>query len=703
MKTLVEPWCIRRESEVDNYCQSVFCLANGNLGVRGFCAQERKNTPYAHGIFHAGLFEYIKPGITDMVQLPDMLTFRLCGAEPMVIEQRLDMRSGILTHRWETERVAVTLQRAVSMADNQLILQRISLTAKVAGDFTVEQVTDTNVRNRSVHDDQMANESESVRLLFTDECSTDGVALHTEPSGRKVRITDTVSENMDAVSTVRRMETCVITRLSARLVEGRTWTINQQVRVLVDDEVANAAQDKPWQVHRRAWETLWRGCDIELDADGALQGAVRYAVFQLLCNQSYGNPAVSIGARGLTHGRYKGNTFWDTEIFMLPFFLWTRPKAAKDLLTYRTDRLEDAKALAKAQSLSGAKYPWMCAQNGTEQCETWDTGLCEVHVTADVVYAMQKYVDVTGDAAFLRSQCAEVYRQTALYWQSRLTWEEARQQYSSFFVKGPDEYCGTTVNNTYTNYMARHNIRLALRYGRLTKREQVSLLYVERHIALLYDPVRDLFLQDELLERLEPAPFAHTDGEPTYRRISFDRMQRYRLLKQADLVQLIALFPDDFTEEQKRAIFNTYEPITVHDSSLSYGVHAQVALQLTIPKKAEDYLQKAAFLDLYDLLGNTGTEGIHLAASGALWQAVVFGAAGVSLGREGNLVVNPHLPSCIRGMRCMVCVRGKRYRIEIGSDEKVKISEVYRLAKIRTKRLSCSAKSMPRNHRKGKA
>lgn len=423
--------------------------------------------------------------------------------------------------------------------------------------------------------------------------------------------------------------------------------------------------DDPWAESAAKWRALWDDCDLEVDSDDPeLQGAIRYNIFQLLANRATPDRNASIGARGLSHGRYKGNTFWDTEIFMLPFYLWTKPDVAKSLLQYRADRLPEAQALAKRQNLDGARFPWMCAGTGDEQCESWDIGLCEVHITADVAYAMARYAEVTGDTDFTQGTAAEMYRQTALYWLTRLTYEPAKDQYSSFFVKGPDEYCGATVNNTFTNYMARRNIDLALQYSELTADQRERLTFARDRIAILYDSDRQLFLQDELLERLETPPFLKTGEEPAYKQYCFDRMQRYRVLKQADLVLLMSLFPNDFTETQKRNVFAHYEPITLHDSTLSYGPHAQLAFRLGLWDKATEYFRKAVYLDLKDVMGNTGHEGLHMAALGAAWQALVFGAAGL-WAENGELTVTPMLPPGIRSIRFRVRWHGKRYGVEV--------------------------------------
>ncbi len=664
----IKPWRIARASGVDDFCESVFFTGNGRIGVRGFGAWARKASAQAHAIFRAGLFAELREGITDMVQLPDALTLCPVGEMPETAEQSLDLRTGVLTHEWNTPRARLRMERLASMADGQLILQRLSLTALRAGDYRVEAVADAAVRNLPVHDDQTADAKELVQLLKTVALEPGRMRLATLRGGKPVEIVWRTTSSREARRESAVTGDVAVTMLDAHLEAGETWTVEKRVRVLTAGETANPESGDPWAESAEAWAALWRQCDIQVESDDPeLQGALRYNLFQLLANRPADGRAVSIGARGLTHGRYKGNTFWDTDIFMLPFFVWTLPETAKSLLLYRADRLDAARALAARQNLDGARFPWMGSDTGDEQCESWDRGLCEVHVTADVPYAMQRYAETAGDEAFLRDTAAGIYRETALYWLSRLTYEPAQDRYSSFFVKGPDEYCGAAVNNTYTNYMARFNLDLALRYSALSAEERRRMAFARDRIAILYDEKHRLFLQDELLERLEEAPFLKSGNEPSYMHCCFDRMQRYRVLKQADLVLLMSMFPDDFTAEQKRNVFEHYEPITLHDSTLSYGPHAQLAFRLGLWDKAEDYLKKAVYLDLKDVMGNTGREGLHMAAMGSVWQAVAFGALG--LGAKGGVpTASPMLPSSIRRIRMNVAYHGKRYAVDASQE-----------------------------------
>ncbi len=650
---VIRAWRVELDGPVNDFAESIFFIGNGFLGVRGFSLQEPKQNPQDHAIFRAGFFESVKPGITDMVQLPDVMGMRVERYQPKQIHQELDLRYGLLTRTWRENGLTVSAESMVSMADPQLICIRMTLTADSERTVHINAELDDRVENLPVCDDQTVEEKETVCLLRTEEKTDHTLLLRAIRSGRRLYFRRTLTADGNPVSGAQ---------ILLKLKPGIPTVVENRIRILTEGEKENAEAADIRGMHMNAWDRLWRDCDIELDAEEEIQGALRWNIFQMLCNNAADDAGVSIGARGLTHGRYKGNAFWDTDVFLQPFFCWCRPGAAANLSRYRLNRLPQAKELAAKQNLNGARYPWMCAADGTEQCESWDIGLCEVHITADIAYALCRTVEITGMP--LTEKMRELLAETARYWKSRFTWEENRQQYSCFFVKGPDEYCGAAVNNTYTNYMARHNVEMALLYAgdRLTDEEREELRFFADHIAILYDQDRELYLQDELFDRMEPLPAIRQDGEPLYKSICFDRMQRYRALKQADLVELMVLFPEAFTEGEKRAVWEIYEPLTVHDSSLSFGVHAHLGFQLGIGEKAWDYFVRSVTFDLRDRLHNTGREGVHMASLGASWQAVVYGMLGL-WAHDGRLMTRARLPEQIRGISLSVYYRGERYQI----------------------------------------
>lgn len=657
----IRPWQIKLNGPVTDFSESIFFIGNGVIGVRGFSLQEPKNQPQEHAMFRAGFFEPVKPGITDMVQLPDVSGMIVEGCRPEGAEQALDMKRGILTRTWKDNGLTVETDSMVSMADKQLICIRMTLSSDRDRAVVLNARMNDLVANLPVCDDQMVEQKETLQLLKTVEKTEHALKMCALHSGRTIQFLRTLAIDGHPVPEAR----CKV-----KLKAGIPAVVENRIHIVFDGEKETAECPDPWSAHETAWNELWKDCDIELDTDDEIQGALRWNIFQMLCNNASDDPGVSIGARGLTHGRYKGNAFWDTDIFLLPFYCWDNPEAAGNLIRYRIDRLPEARALAKKQNLSGARYPWMCAADGKEQCESWDIGLCEVHITADVAYAMCRALEITG--APMTDGVRSVLAETARYWKSRFTWEEDKQQFSSFFVKGPDEYCGAAVNNTYTNYMARNNVELALRYAgdMLNDKEREELRFFADHIAILYDKEKCLYLQDELFNRLERLPAGRTSGEPLYKTICFDRMQRYRALKQADLIELMVLFPESFSEKEQLAVWNEYEPLTVHDSSLSFGVHAHLGFRLGIGDKAWDYFVRSLTFDLKDQLHNTGREGVHMASLGATWQAVVYGVLGLWT-NEGKLTVNARLPEQIRSISLHVYFRGQRYHITASHNETV--------------------------------
>ena len=353
------------------------------------------------------------------------------------------------------------------------------------------------------------------------------------------------------------------------------------------------------------------------------------------CNAK--DPTVSIGARGLSHGRYKGCYFWDTDMFMLPFFLENDLEAAKNLCDYRVRSLPAAKDHSKKMNTAGARYPWMAALDGSEQCETWDIGCSELHITADVAFALDAYCKKSRDEAFYLERAAEVFIETARFWISRYTYRPETGEVDLLFCKGPDEYCGITNNNLFTNVMVQHNLDLAIQAAAdlqkkrpelyhalgITQEEINHMAVVRKAIKWPHDPATGRLRQDETLHLLEPADMEKIklDAGASYHHVCFDRLQRYKVIKQADVLLLMSRMPHLFTAKQKQEAWEDFEPICLHDSTLSFASHALFALQNGFEEQGFEYLRKALLLDLRDVMGNTGHEGLHLACMGEAWQA----------------------------------------------------------------------------------
>jgi trehalose/maltose hydrolase-like predicted phosphorylase len=427
----VTPWGFSVKGPADAFCQSVFAQGNGQMGARGFACDEEKQTPYDHGVYWAGLFEYVKPGITDMIQLPDPFYTRLSCELPPLTHQEMDMQKGLLTHVREGNGLQIQSLRFLSMAQLHVSALRYSITALEDRTIVLETGIDGQVANLPVADDQRTQNLDTVRLLHLCACREGYLRMESIPSGHTVEQSYSISINLPAVCEDSSASGRAVTRITANLKAGQTITIDKIILTRTSRDENGSMQETMPQLpkegfdallarHAKAWAELWQDCDMELDASPEMQGAARYAIYQLLQNCLEGDGRVSIGARGILHGRYKGNTFWDTEIFMLPFYRCTRPTAAKGLLSYRLNLLPDALKSARTFNLKGARYPWMCSDTGREQCESWDTGACEIHITADVAYALASYMKASGDES-IREAYAQLLAHTARYWMSRMT------------------------------------------------------------------------------------------------------------------------------------------------------------------------------------------------------------------------------------------------------------------------------------------
>ncbi len=433
--------------------------------------------------------------------------------------------------------------------------------------------------------------------------------------------------------------------------------------------------------HVAAWTKRWEDADIIIDGDPGVQQGIRFNIFHLIQANASDDPLVNIPAKLLSHTRYKGYCFWDTELFMLPFFVYIDPDAARTLLMYRYNLLPAAREIAKEHWCSGARYPFMSANDGSNQCMGWEYGDCEIHITADIAFAIDHYVKVTGDTDFLARYGAEILIETARYWKDRVAWNADIGKYTLLSVKGPDEYCAVTNNNMYTNYLVCFNIELAENAVAFIEAEYPEILcdlknrigfsreevceWREVREKMYFNWDGDILIQDDtfLAQPEEDLSKYKNRNRPLCEIMPIERLMRVRLLRQADAVLLMYLLSNRFTIDQKRATYEYYEPITTHDSCLSYNTYGIMAAELGHTEKALYYLRKTARLDLDDEL-NTARHGIHGASTGGTWQTIVNGFGGVRL-INGKLCITPSIPKEWERIVFSVKYTGSTIKIEI--------------------------------------
>lgn len=707
----ITPWRIEsRDLAGRSYRESIFSLGNGYMGTRGYRPDERGEHPAWRSTFLAGFYEYVKPGITDLVNHPDFsgIQFHLNGIDSEAhtvsdFVQTLDLRCGLAAWEYILEdpagnRTHVKQEKFLSMADHHTAAIRIRLTPlNWSGPLELSGGLDASVENLPVSDDQLTENVEFVKIWsdVRTEAIPGGGILTAETGISRRRIAQVYLLSGEGSGETTAGSKGITTTLRAQLVRGTAWACEKRVAVASfrdgdpEELVRKKAEalgsttfDRLLEESTEAWAKLWEASDVQITGNDEWQGAIRYNIFQLMQAMPYGDPYASIGARGLTHGRYKGCYFWDTEIFMLPFFAYTQPDAARTLLEYRYHTLPDAVESAARFSAKGARYSWMSSDTGFEQCGTWDTGCCEIHITADIAYAIGQYAALTGDKAFMRDCGTEMLLQTARYWVDRFNYSASEDRYHLLFVKGPDEYCGVTVDDFYTVSLARDHLTLAAAsvqwmqeaYPQVWEaladktgfrpEESEKWCDISAKVVLRCDGKNSLWKQDATFDLLEPLDIqAHKDDDvPLYHKIGFDRLQRYQVLKQPAVLMYMALCPEKFSRQEIEAAWDYYEPKTLHDSTLSFGIHALLAARLGREEQAVRYFEKSLFLDLKNVMQNTGKEGIHTASLGATWQALVLGFGGLSVD-SGAPAVENRLPAGIEEMRYRIRYKGIPYRI----------------------------------------
>lgn len=438
------------------------------------------------------------------------------------------------------------------------------------------------------------------------------------------------------------------------------------------------------QEGQRQWlDQFWKKSDIRVEDSPALQQALRWDLFQLA--QATGRAQESgIPAKGVSSAAYDGHYFWDTEIYILPFLTYTNPEMARKLLRFRGQLLPAAKLRARELSQRGALYPWRTI-NGQEASAYYAAGTAQYHINAAIAYAIKRYYDATDDFSFLCHEGAPLLVETARLWEDLgfFSRKDGIERFHIHRVTGPDEYTTVVNDNFYTNVMARFHLRFAAEILEDISRQQPALYkeicletgLKEDEIArwkkcaekmyLPYDEDLGIHPQDANFLDLEPWDFEQTPSEHYPLLLNYHPLVIYRhqVLKQADVVLGLFLQGEHFTLEQKRRDFDFYDPLTTGDSSLSMCVQSIVASQVGYEALSFDYFQRALYLDLMNLHGNSA-DGIHVASAGGVWACVVYGFAGFFDGKDW-VSFHPRLPKDLGSIRFNLMHHASEIGIEL--------------------------------------
>ncbi len=615
----------------------------------------------------------------------------------------LDLRDGILYRSfiWHTKtgfELKCLFTRFISLAEKHLCLQKVNIEVLFGeGVIHVDGGIDYGVRTNGYNHFQKINASNEDGDGITVETITD--------KGNRVRMQSCIKSGSDIPWKVAKKNNKVLLCGSIAIKQGDCLEIQKATAVATDRDLEEGeliyrvstyldgfykeGWDALYRRHVNTWRNKWESSDIKITGDPKAQLAIRMSVYHLIRSNSEEDPRVAICAKGYAGEAYFGRYFWDTEINMLPFYLHTNPKAAKNLILFRYETLEGARKNAKAYGYEGARYAWESSVTGEEQCPNWQYCDHEVHITADVVYALCHYVSSTGDIEFIWDYGIDIMVETARYWRKRINCNKDGQ-YSLIGVMGPDEYLPMTRNNSFTNRMVKFSLNKTVeyleylknedqgKYGEVRNRLHLKSSEIElfrefgEKLILPYDELTEVIPQSEDFEHYEDIDFDliwKDRTKPFGTFLSQERNYRSKALKQADAVELMLLFPKDFTQKQMVHTYDYYEPITTHDSSLSASVHGIMAARMGRMTEFEKFFKKAMEIDLSPE-SKGAAEGIHIANCGGLWQMIVYGIAGLNSALWNEDVrLEPQLPDGWNALEFTLVWHEKRYRVTINKEK----------------------------------
>ena len=717
--------------------ETAFALANGYLGVRGTFDEGRPSlTPgtYVNGFHETWPMPYAETAYglartgQTIVNVPDATPLRLyVDDEPLYLpnartpeyERVLDLREGVLTRDlvWSPgsgKHVRVTSTRLVSFEDRHLMAIQYVVTpldhaaAVSVSSLLVNRQDTTGDRRNGIEDPRMATvlahrvlgcqvrRRTGLRMLLGYRTTNSGMTLGVgvdhvvqtdSPVRTEVRLGDDGGELVVTVD-ARAGEPVTITKYAtyqSSRASPADELVDRCARTL--DRAVVGGLDRLRTSQRLHLERFWDRADVRVDAEWQTvrtQQAIRWNLFQLAqatwCAQGGGVPA-----KGLTSQAYDGHYFWDSEVYLVPFLAYTQPRLARNLLRFRYSMLDHARVRGREMSQRGALFPWRTI-NGEEASANFPAGTAQYHINADIAYAMRHYTLVRGDDRFLAEMAAEVLVETARLWED-LGFHGTDGKFHIQGVTGPDEYTSVVNDNTYTNLMARENLRSAA--------ETVRWMQAERpadHLALVdtvglqpgevssweaaaeamcipYDDTRGIHPQDDAFLDLEVWDLEHTprDRFPLLLHHHPLVIYRFQVLKQADIVLAMFLLGEEFSTEQKRRNFDYYDRLTTGDSSLSASIESIVAAEVGREEQALDYFGHALLIDLGDVSGSN-PDGVHIASAAGVWLSLVHGFGGVRE-RAGQLTFSPRLPRRWRSLDFSLRFRDRQLRVHLTPGE----------------------------------
>ena len=722
----VDPWKVVEEGFDPAYSrvsESVFSLANETMGVRG-CFDEGGSIDSLRGAYTNGVYDF-EPIPRSYRGIIDRTHFLIPSAEWLMtrialdgetldlgrvlfrnFRRELDMRAGTLRRSfiWQTasgKELRLSFLRFLDMTRRERAYQRVSMEAlNFSGSVEFTSFLSFGVMHESFQkcywqegrveagQGRMALQSRTLRSgqeLFAG-------ALVSLPENAQAH-TEKQSASLSAVLSLKQGKEVAVDKRVVILfngqADGELWESGQKAL----NESEKVSLDAALQAQKEDWAAYWRTSDIQIEPSGKDTGAavaaeqqgVRFCSFQLRQTYNGGSMRHNIGAKGLTGEAYNGHAFWDTEACCLPFYLFTDPAAAKDLLLFRYNTLPLALERAKMLDCEGACFP-LATINGQEACSLWQHASLQLQPSTAVAYGIWHYVAVTQDEAFLWDYGVEMLLQIARFLASRVEKGSRTGKYGFFGVMGPDEFHMMVNNNAYTNYMGMRTLSFAAQalermqrekpgaYAALKEKTALDENEMERWQAIarqMYIPMDENGLIEQHDDYFN---LPHTDIDaipisqfPLYDHWSYDRIYRSDMIKQPDVLMMLYLYNSSFTEDVKRVNYEFYEPRTIHESSLSPAIHSILAAELDKMEEAESFFGYATRLDLDNYNRNT-REGLHITSIALAWINIVYGFAGLR-SDGGQLRFSPRLPARWTKLTFSILYRGRVIRVGMDGEK----------------------------------
>ncbi len=719
-------WLITSEGwdpKQQNVIETQLTLGNGYIGSRGILEEIPPNC--CPGTFFSNIYDTAGAQVTEIVNAPNPVDFRVISkgekldVTAMDVREHkviLDMHKGFLTrktiYRNSTgKKFDYQSMRFFSMDDPHIAAMQVCITPiDASAHFTIESAVNSSITNKGVITEGNKKHVDIIEFIKHNNVNylcfktlgqnillAYGTQLKIEQNN-KVSVVSTRSFDLK----LKKDETVVITKFftfytSLEIHPNRIK--NKTIKNI--QKITKKGFTQLFDAHCKAWSKKWKKANIEIEGDSKAEKALRFNIYHLLISAGTQDINASIKAKALSGEGYRGHIFWDTEIFILPFFIYTHPVIAKNLLLYRYRRLNEARKNAHQKGFEGAMFPWESADTGKDVTPLWykdgegeikevNTMQFEHHISADISYGIHHYFMATNDFDFMLKYGLEIILETARFWASRVEYNKRTKKYEILHVIGPDEFHVDVDNNAFTNLLAQWNLEIARKtYDSLKKRFPGSVKTVNKKIKLKLKELEiwkniatNMFVpfstKSGIIEefkgyfKLKKLPLPELDSNflPLLPK-TIHNVDKTQFVKQADVVMILYLLSSAFDYNLRKKNYLFYEKRTLHQSSLSVSMYSLMGVEVGEKIKAYRYFINSVYADLKNIYGNTA-DGIHAASLGGTWQAVINGFAGVKLD-EGILSFQPKLPARWEKIKFLLQWKGHEISVNINK-EKIRLT-----------------------------